>query len=556
MRRDPKAYKALSNIAVYPVVLAWAILGIYVLTMTGHGEPGAELVEHFLSTEQAGIKFRALMLLSPFALTAIGYLINERTKLFRKSLLAEDELRRRTEELEKANELLTRENAERRRAEERLQHQAFYDSLTSLPNRNLFMDRLQGSLERRKRYPDYMFAVLFLDVDRFKVINDALGHLVGDRLLVQLAQRLKKGTRSLDTVARFGGDEFAVLVEDAGGVRDLDLVADRIREEMRLPFHVLGHEIFASFSIGVVLSDARDYGRTDEVMRDADIAMYNAKARGRSCHVVFDTSMHAEAATALWLETDLRKALENNEFILHYQPIVSVGEDRIIGFEALVRWRHPERGLIYPLEFITFAEETGLIIPIGRWVLAEACRQMRGWQERFPEYRHLTVSVNVSSKVFSQPDFCEVVQGVLRETGLKPSSLRLEIVERMLIENPEPAAALIKRLKDLEVRFDVDDFGTGYSALNYLRQFPISGLKIDRAFINALTFDENNVEIVKTIVALARALNLEVTAEGIETFEQMEIFKTMEGGFAQGFHLFRPMDTAEAERLLGSDKGA
>ncbi|GAB4390767.1 MAG: hypothetical protein Kow0025_25030 [Thermodesulfovibrionales bacterium] len=550
------ADRAISTLAVYPVLLAWAILGLYVISMTEYGGLGRDIVRHFLSTEQSAIKFRALMLLSPFALTAMGYLMNERAKLYKKSLMAERELRQRTEELERANELLIKENAERRSAEERLQRQAFYDTLTGLPNRNLFMDRLQGSLERRKRYPGYLFAVLFLDVDRFKLINDALGHLIGDQLLVQLARRLKKCTRSTDTVARFGGDEFAILVDDVADVLDVRQLAERVNDEMRLPFYVLGREIFASFSIGMVMSDIRDYARTDEVIRDADIAMYNAKARGKACHVMFDTSMHAEATTALWLETDLRKAVDRGEFVLHYQPILTVGDGRLTGFEALVRWQHPERGLIFPLDFISVAEETGLIIPIGQWVLAEACRQMRQWQERFADYRGLTVSVNISSKVFSQPDFCQVVEGILSETGLEAGSLRLEIVERMLIENPEPAADLIRKLKEMGVRFDVDDFGTGYSALNYLRQFPISGLKIDRSFINALTFDENNVEIVKTIVALARALDLEVTAEGIETTEQMEIFRTMNGGLAQGFYLFRPMDHLAAEALLATGGAA
>jgi diguanylate cyclase (GGDEF)-like protein len=554
--KSGSTYRMFSTMAVYPVFLAWGILAIYILSATKYYGFDHEVLKYFLSMEQSGIKFRALALLAPFALTAISYLINEKAKLLRKSLIAEDELRRRTDELEKANELLTRENSERRKAEEQLQHQAFYDSLTSLPNRTLFMDRLYNSLQRKKRHPDYVFAVLFLDVDRFKIINDALGHLIGDKLLVLLAHRLKKSIRSLDTVARFGGDEFAILVEDVQKAQDVDYLAGRINEEMRLPFQVLGREIFASFSIGIVLSSIGDYNRADDLVRDADIAMYNAKARGKACHVIFDAAMRAQAKTALWLETDLRKALDNGEFVIHYQPIVSVDSNRIYGFEALVRWHHPSRGMIFPLEFIAVAEETGIIVPIGFWVVREACRQMRRWQEQFPAYQHLTVSVNISAKLFSQPDFCEVIETILLETGLDPSRLRLEIVERMLIENPEPAAALLSRLKDLNVRFDVDDFGTGYSALNYLRQFPINGLKIDRSFINALTFDKDNVEIVKTIVALARVLNLEVIAEGIETTEQMEIFKTMKGGYAQGFFLFKPLEAEAAGKLLASENTA
>jgi EAL domain-containing protein (putative c-di-GMP-specific phosphodiesterase class I) len=262
--------------------------------------------------------------------------------------------------------------------------------------------------------------------------------------------------------------------------------------------------------------------------------------------------MHTELKTALWLETDLRKALENKEFTVYYQPIISMVNNKIIGFEALVRWNHPERGFLSPLDFMTVAEETGLIIPIGEWVIHEACRQLRQWQEQFPDHRDLTVSVNVSSKVFSLPDFYEVIVKILHETGLAAGSLRLEIVERMLIENPEPAADLLRRLKDLHIRFDIDDFGTGYSALNYLRHFPIDGLKIDRSFISALPSDKNNAEIVKTIIALANNLNLDVIAEGIETTEQMEIYRTMKGGYAQGFFIFRPMDSKAIENILNA----
>jgi len=538
--------------ALYIVLLAYVLLGLYIFFITQNVGFNSGIVEYFLSAEQSGIKFRALVLLAPFVLTVISYLINERAQLFKKTILAEKELRQRTLELDKVNELLKNENAERKKAEEQLIRQAFSDSLTNLPNRALFMDRLHKTLERKKRYPDYVFAVLFLDVDRFKVINDGLGHFIGDQLLIVLSQRLKKSIRSVDTVARFGGDEFAILVDDAKEPSCINDLADRIQDEMRLPFSVFGHEIFASVSIGIVLSNVGDYSRPDELIRDADIAMYHAKARGRACHEIFDSVMHAEATTLLWLETELRRALERNEFTLYYQPIISVEDNKIIGFEALVRWQHPNRGLMLPLDFMAVAEETGLIIPIGQWVVREACRQMRQWQEQFPEHRNLTVSVNISSKMFSQPDFCEVIEEILHETGLQASSLRLEIVERMLIENPEPAAALLQRLKDLNVRFDIDDFGTGYSALNYLRHFPIDGLKIDRSFVNALTSDKNNAEIVKTIIALAQALKLDVIAEGIETIQQLEMYTTMKGEYAQGFYIFRPMDSRAIENLLGT----
>jgi diguanylate cyclase (GGDEF)-like protein len=544
------AYKVLSRVTVGVVALAWILVALYVFSISSRNGYNLDFFNYFLSAEQSAVKFRALMLFGPLMLLLIAYLIHEKADLLEELFLAKETLKLRNIDLQNLTELLNRENTARRKTEERLIHRAFYDSLTNLPNRSFFIDHLQNALERKKRYPDHVFAVFFLDIDRFKVINDGLGHFVGDQLLVLFSQRLKKSVRTIDTVARFGGDEFAVLVDDAGKVSDVNELAERIKDEMRPHFSVFGHDIFASVSIGIVLSSQRDYIHPHELMRDADIAMYNAKSRGKSCHAIFNSAMHAEATTLHQLETELRKAVENNEFTLHYQPIISMENDRIIGFEALVRWQHPQRGIIPPLDFMTAAEETGLILPIGQWVIREACRQMRQWQEQFPEYKTLTVSANVSSKVFSQPDFYEVIEKILLDTGLEASRLRLEIVERMLIENPEPAAALLKRLKDLKVQFDIDDFGTGYSALNYLRQFPINGLKIDRSFIEALASDKNNAEIVKTIIALAHALNLDVIAEGIETTEQLEIFRTMKGEYAQGFFIFRPMDGKAVEALL------
>jgi EAL domain-containing protein (putative c-di-GMP-specific phosphodiesterase class I) len=355
-------------------------------------------------------------------------------------------------------------------------------------------------------------------------------------------------------VSRFGGDEFAILMEDAKDESQVNRLADRIQNEMQLPFRVLGREIFATVSVGIVLSNLTDYSHPPELIRDADIAMYQAKARGKACHVMFDSTMNAEATTALWLETDLRRALGNGEFIVHYQPIVSMEHHTLVGIEALVRWQHPSRGLLQPLDFILLAEDTGLIIPIGQWVLHEACRQLRQWQDQFPEYRDLTVSVNISGKVFAQPDFYDAVVTILREAGLEARSLRLEVVERMLIDNPEPAAALLKKLRDLNVRIDIDDFGTGYSALNYLRHFPIHGLKIDRSFVSALTTDKTNAAIVKTIIALSRDLNLDVIAEGIETTEQMEAYRAMQGGYAQGFLISRPLDSTTMEEVLGGKR--
>jgi diguanylate cyclase (GGDEF)-like protein len=493
-----------------------------------------------------------LLLLAPFILTALGYLINERAKVLRKSLDTETELRHRTIELERVNELLNRENIERKKAENLLTHQAFYDSLTHLANRALFIDHLNSSLERRKRYPNYSFAILFLDLDRFKVINDGLGHMIGDQLLIMLAQRLKRHVRSLDTIARFGGDEFAVLMDD---IKDISLVydiAERFHGEMRSPFSIFGREIFTTMSIGIVMSNTADYTKPEELLRDADTAMYHAKALGKARHVTFDATMHAKATAALWMETELRRAVERNDFIVYYQPILSIQENKITGFEALLRWLHAERGIITPSEFIDIAEETGLVIPLGKSVIRESCRQLKEWQTQYPSCRGLTISVNVSSKVFCQPDFFDFVKNVLEENGLEGRCLRLEIVERTLIENPETSAAVIKRFEKLDVHFDIDDFGTGYSALNYLRHFAIKGLKIDGSFINALTSDKNNVAIVKTIIALGRDLGLAVIAEGVEKVEQLDVFKDMSGEYAQGFYLYRPMDSKAAGDHLSS----
>jgi diguanylate cyclase (GGDEF)-like protein len=549
---DSRAYALLTRLSVYIIVLALIILGVQLFFLIAPDTFLAQISNHIASAGPFGGTFPALLLLAPFALIGIGYLINERGQLLKKVVSAETQLRQRNIELSTVNDLLTKENLDRRRTEEKLLHHALHDSLTDLPNRSLFMDRLHSALERKKRHPEYLFAVFFLDIDRFKFINDSLGHLVGDQLLIMLGKRLGANIRSLDTLARFGGDEFAVLMEDVTDVSHVMQFAERVHSELALPFQVRGHELFVTVSIGIVLSNAAAYSRPEELIRDADTAMYNAKARGKACHVLFDSAMHAEASAVFLMETDLRRALEREEFVLHYQPIVSLETEEIIGFEALLRWQHPERGLIPAAEFIAMAEETKLMPSIGRWVMREACGQFGRWQMQLPGCRDLTIGINVSSDFFSAPDFYEFVEGVLRESALQPGSLRIEIVERLLIENPESVSALLTRLKDLDIRFDIDDFGTGYSALNYLRHFPINGLKIDRSFVKELPSDRNNTEIVKTIIALAHVLDLDVIAEGIETAEQMEMLRTMKGQYAQGFYVFKPMDGKAAEHLLSS----
>lgn len=438
---------------------------------------------------------------------------------------------------------------EQKHAEEQITQRAFYDQLTGLPNRSLFIDRLRVSLEYRKRNQDYLFAVLFIDVDRFKIVNDSLGHSLGDQLLVMIAQRLKKCVRTFDTVARFGGDEFAVLLDNIRGVAEIIPIIERIQNEMKLPCNLTRQEVVTSFSIGVALSDMSPYIQPEEILRDADIAMYYAKANGKACYVLFDASMHAQAVKVLQMETDLRMAIERHEFVLHYQPVVSMEDDKIIGFEALLRWVSPN-GIVYPDEFISVAEETGLIVPIGKWVLYEACRQMSEWQERFPQFQHLTVSVNLSTKEFSQPNFIQLIENILQRTGLEARNLKLELTEKMIIENFEHAATVFQQLRALNVQVLIDDFGTGYSALNYMLYLPIDSLKIDRFFVRKAGANENVKEIVKTIITLAHALKMDVIVEGIETEEEMSLFKKMKSEYAQGFLFSKPLDNTSVEKLL------
>jgi diguanylate cyclase (GGDEF)-like protein/PAS domain S-box-containing protein len=442
---------------------------------------------------------------------------------------------------------------ERKLAEEQLLHDAFHDSLTNLPNRALFTDLLARSLGRAWRRADYRFAVLFIDLDRFKVVNDSLGHTVGDELLRAITRRIERCVRPGDTVARLGGDEFTILVDDIGNPSDATRVADRIQRELTQPFTLSGHEVFTSASIGIALS-ASGYEAADDLLRDADIAMYRAKALGKARYEVFDTAMHARAMALLELETDLRRAIERNEFRLYYQPMVSLETGRIAGFEGLVRWQHPQRGLIGPAAFVPIAEETGLIIPIGRWVLQEACRQMRQWQERFPAMHDLTISVNLSGKQFAQARLVEDVSQALKESGLAPGRLRLEITESAVMENAPSAMAMIDQLRGLDVKIDIDDFGTGYSSLSYLQRFEVDHLKIDRSFVSNIGSDRGeNAEIVRTIVTLAHHLGMDAVAEGVETEDQLRMLRELGCGSVQGFLFAEPVSQDEAEGLLRSD---
>ncbi|HEV7377977.1 MAG TPA: EAL domain-containing protein, partial [Pyrinomonadaceae bacterium] len=384
---------------------------------------------------------------------------------------------------------------DRKRAEDRLLHDAFHDALTGLPNRALFIDHLKLTIARKQRFEDHMYAVLFLDLDRFKVVNDSLGHMIGDQLLVGIARKLETCLRVGDTVARVGGDEFTILLEDIKDEIEAISIAERIQKELKTPFNLNGHDVFTTVSIGIAPSSI-GYDQPDDILRDADTAMYRAKSLGKARHEVFDKAMHAVAMNLLQLETDLRRAIDRQEFFLQYQPIVALDGFNLCGFEALVRWQHPERGLVSPMDFIPVAEDTGQILPIGHWTLKEACRQMQRWQRRFPLDPPLFISVNLSGKQFTQPDLIEQVTKILQETRLDPRSLKLEITESVVMENIENATEMLKQLRGLGVRLSIDDFGTGYSSLSYLHRFPIDTLKIDRSFVIRMVDNNENIEIV------------------------------------------------------------
>jgi diguanylate cyclase (GGDEF)-like protein/PAS domain S-box-containing protein len=437
---------------------------------------------------------------------------------------------------------------ERKQAEEQLHRAAFYDALTGLPNRAFFTDQLELSLELLKQHSDQVFAVLFLDIDRFKNINDSLGHVVGDQLLTAVAGRLQGCVRPEDMVSRFGGDEFAVLLNGVHHSSDILAVTERILQQIAVPFRLSGYDVFTTASIGVALSTT-GYESSQEILRDADTAMYRAKEQGKGRFEVFDKVMHARAISRLQLESDLRQALERNEFEIDYQPIMELERGRLSGFEALLRWRHPERGLISPLDFIPVAEDTELIIPIGRWVLHEACRQVRQWQSEYRSEAPLTISVNLSGKQFKQPDLVEQVKQILYQTGLDPRLLRLEITESMVMEDAEAAIAMLRQLRSLNIQLSIDDFGTGYSSLSYLHRFPINILKIDKSFVGRMSMDEESMGIVETIITLAFKLKMDVVAEGIETDEQRRKLQALRCHYGQGYLFSKPVP-AEAVVLL------
>jgi len=438
---------------------------------------------------------------------------------------------------------------DRKRAEAQLVHDAFHDGLTGLPNRALFIDHLRLSVARSGRKESQLFSVLFLDLDRFKVVNDSLGHLVGDKLLVAMAHRLDSCVRPGDTIARLGGDEFTILLEDLKNNNEAIHVAERIQRELSKPFELDGRQISTSASIGIAPSTI-GYEQPEDILRDADTAMYYAKSVGGSRHQVFDKSMHTRAVKLLQMQTDLRRAIEKEELFVEYQPIVSLDTFRVTGFEALARWNQQDQGPINPSQFIPVAEELGLIFPMGEWILRQACAQTSKWQEQYPMDAPLTISVNLSGKQFTQPDLIEQIEKILAETNLSPTSLKLEITESAMVENEAAASEMLRRLRLLGVGLSIDDFGTGYSSLSSLHRFPISTLKIDASFVRRMSGQNENTEIVRTIMSLADNLGMDVTAEGVETLEQVTKLRTFGCKKGQGFFFSRPVSATNAEALL------
>ncbi len=438
---------------------------------------------------------------------------------------------------------------ERKEAEAQLQHNATHDSLTQLPNRLLFVDRLEHALAQHTRHRHRQFAVIILDLDEFKVINDSLGHMSGDELLLEMARRLQTCLRSADTLARLGGDEFAILLEEVDDIKDAIKIADRIHQSLRSPFSLSHQEVFINASIGIALSTA-DYKQPIEILRDADTAMYRAKATGKACYAIFDRQMHALAVTRLQLETDLRRAVERQEFLLYYQPIVSLKTGRLTGFEALIRWQHPQKGLVSPAQFIPVAEETGLIVPMGEWIFLEACQQLKSWQERYSNHLPIKLSVNLSSKQLRDAYLIDKIDSILRQTGLDSRKLKVEITESLLMENVKLATEVLLKLRDRHIEICLDDFGTGYSSLSYLHRFPVNTLKVDRSFVMRMGPNDENAEIVRAIVTLAHILGMTVIAEGVET--QLQLTQLCYHGCeqGQGYFFAKPLTHQDAALLI------
>ena len=524
-------------------LLQWAVLSV-----------GFAICGYFLLQANSYMLLLAIIVLAATSIK-LWFYVNDIKKSTEQAEQAEQSERMRAEQAEKHIQEMQQYLAEQdritqglRESKEKFRHAAFHDSLTDLPNRNLFMETLKFSLEKSKQNSKFKFAVLFLDINRFKTINDSLGHSMGDQLILHVAKRLASAVKEKDLVAHFGGDEFAFLLKNISDIEDTIMFAECIKDKMSDPFTLGGRQVFASFSIGISIGKT-DYQAAEDVLRDADIAMYHAKESDKD-YVVFSQTMHTRAVMLHQLETDLRYAVEREELCMYYQPIISLDSMKISGFESLVRWNHPHRGLVPPNEFIPVSEETGLIIPMTLWILRTSCRQMAEWQRKYPIYQDAVISVNLSGKHFAQKNLVEQIQTIIVETQINPVCLKLELTESAMMDNAEKVISTLKEIRKLGVQLSIDDFGTGYSSLSYLHRFPINTLKVDRSFVSTMEDGSDNGEIVRTVIALAKTLKLNVVAEGIETIHQLHQLRILGCEYGQGYLFSRPVPTKEAELFL------
>ncbi|MEH2025981.1 GGDEF/EAL domain-containing response regulator [Nostoc sp.] len=472
-----------------------------------------------------------------------------RLEILKLNVELEHRVKQRTGELEKTLQKLQQEIHSRQKLQSQLLDIALHDSLTGLPNRVLFIRRLENALNRAKQESSYQFAVLFLDCDRFKVVNDSLGHPVGDELLIAIARRLQACLIPIDTLARLGGDEFGILLENITDINIAIQVAESFLQQLSLAFKLSRYEVFMNVSIGISWGN-KDYDRPEYLLRDADTAMYRAKAQGRAKYHVFNPAMHQEALQLLELENDLRRAVERQEFLVYYQPIVSLTTGRISGFEALVRWQHPIRGLVSPIEFIPVAEETGLINAINTWVLQSACHQLSIWQHHPITPEPLTMSVNLSARLFLQPNLVEQIDRIIYENKINPAYLELEITESVIMENTEAIKIILQQLKQRKIKLIMDDFGTGYSSLSYLHSFPLNALKIDKSFVKRMQENNDNMGLVPAMIGIANSMGMSAIAEGVETQEQLAQLRSLNCDFAQGYLFSQPIEQQLVFKLL------
>ncbi|MCC5634522.1 EAL domain-containing protein [Nostoc sp. CHAB 5844] len=474
-----------------------------------------------------------------------------RLEILRLNTELEQRVKCRTLELENALQKLQGEIASRQQLQDKLLDIVLHDSLTGLPNRVLFLSKLGKALNLARENINYQFAVLYLDCDRFKVVNDSLGHIVGDELLIAIADRLKLCLNPSNTLARLGGDEFGILLENLTDISSATQVAELILQQLSITFKLSRHEVFMNASIGINWGN-KDYEKPEYLLRDADTAMYRAKAQGKARYKVFNPEMYQEAIQLLEIENDLRKAIEREELVIYYQPIISLCTGRISGFEALVRWLHPVRGLIAPTEFIPIAEETGLINTIDIWMLQSACHQLRIWQNYPATPENLTISVNLSARLFTQPNLIAQIDQIIYETKINPSNLELEITESVIMENTNFVKKIIEEIKKRKIKLVMDDFGTGYSSLSYLHSFPLDSLKIDKCFINRMQFHQHTMGLVPTIISIAESMGMTVIAEGVETKEQLIKLRNLNCDFAQGYLFSEPLEQQSVINFIAS----